>query len=84
MSKIYKAESPPIAIRLLAVFLLFAAGFTGLLKRWDVFGLCLSVLLLIVILVCYELLSKKIDERFDQLEKLIELKDKKPKAEQKQ
>ena len=84
VSKTYKAERPPIAIRLLAVFLLFAAVFTGLLKRWDAFGLSLSVLLLIVILVCYELLSKKIDKRFDQLEKLIKLKDKKSKDEPKQ
>ena len=84
MSKTYKAKTPPIAIRLLTVFLLFVSFFLGLLKRWDLFGLSLGVLLIIVILVCYILLSTTIDERFDQLEKLIKLKDENPENEQKQ
>ena len=81
---VYKAKSPPLIVRLLTVFLLCASVITGLLKRWDAFGLSLGVLLIIVILVCYELLSKTIDERFDQLEKLIKLKDENPENEQKQ
>ena len=84
MSKTYKAKDPPIAIRLLTVLLLFVSVFSGLLKRWDLFGLSLGVLLIIVILVCYILLSTTIDERFDQLEKLIKLKDENPENEQKQ
>ena len=83
-SKTYKAKKPPIALRLLTVFLLFVSVFSGLLKRWDLFGLSLGVLLIILILVCYILLSTTIDERFDQLEKLIKSKDDKPKDEQKQ
>ncbi len=79
MSKTYKAKSPPLAIRLFTVVLLFASVVSGLLKRWDMFGLSLGVLLIIVILVCYILLSKTIDERFDKLEKLIKSKDEKPK-----
>ena len=83
-SKTYKAKTPPIAIRLLIVFLLFVSVFSGLLKRWDLFGLSFGVLLIIVILVCYIFLNKTIDERFDQLEKLIKLKDEKPKDGQRQ
>ena len=78
MSKTYKAKDPPIAFRLLTLFLLFVSVFSGLLKRWDLFGLSLGVLLAILILVCYVLLSTTIEERFDQLEKLIKLKDKNP------
>ncbi len=84
MSKTYKAKDPPIAIRLLTVLLLFVSVFSGLLKRWDLFGLSLGTLSIIVILVCYILLSKTIDERFNQLEKLIRLKDENPKDGQKQ
>ena len=84
MCKTYKAKNPPIAIRLLTVFLLFVSVFSAILKRWDLFGLSLGVLLIVVILVCYILLSTTIDERFDQLEKLIESKGKEPKAEQKE
>ena len=80
MSTTYKAKTPPIAIRLFTVLLLFVSVFSGLLKRWDLFGLSLGVLLIIVILVCYIFLSKTINERFDQLEKLIKLKDEKPKG----
>ena len=85
ISKAYKAKSPPIAIRLLAVFLLFVSGFMGLFKRWDGFGLSLGALLILVILVCYELLSQTINERFEQLRKLIdERNNQQPKDEQEQ
>ena len=75
MSETYKAKSPPIAIRLLTVVLLFISVIAGFFKLWEISGLSFGVLLIVVILVCYQLLSKTIDERFDKLEKLIELKD---------
>ena len=82
MNKTYKAKSPPIAIRILLVFFLLVSLFFGLLKRWDGFGLSLGVLLIILITECHRLLSKKIDERFEQLENLINLKDEKTEGEQ--
>lgn len=80
----YKFKKPPLAVRLFTVFLLFASVFWLLLKRWDLFGLSLGVLLIIVILVCYIYLSQTINERFDRLEKLIKLKDENPKDQQNQ
>ena len=84
MSETYKAKSPPIAIRLLTVVLLFISVIAGFFKLWEISGLSFGVLLIVVILVCYQLLSKTIDERFDNLEKLIELKDENSKDDQKQ
>ena len=84
MSETYKAKSPPIAIRLLTVVLLFISVIAGFFKLWEISGLSFGVLLIVVILVCYQLLSKTIDERFDNLEKLIELKDENSKDYQKQ
>jgi hypothetical protein len=71
----YRAKKPPLVFRLCMMFLFLSSVLTGLLKRWELFGLSLGVLLITLILVCYILLSMKIDERFDQLEKLIESKD---------
>ena len=69
----YVAKCPAIMIRLLTVFLFILSVFFGQLERWDLFGISVVVLLLIVILECYRLLSQKIDKRFDELENLIKL-----------
>jgi hypothetical protein len=84
VSKTYEFKKPPLAVRLFTAFLLFASVFLGLLKRWDLFGLSLGVLLITVILVCYMFLGKTINERFDKLEKLIKSKDENSKDRQNQ
>ena len=68
---VYKTKYPHLIVRLFTVFLLCVAVVTGLLKRWDAFGLSLGVLMIIVVFECYILLRVKMDERFDKLEKLI-------------
>ena len=84
VSETYKAKTPPVAIRLLTVVLLFISLIAGFFKLWEISGLSFGVLLIVVILVCYQLLSKTIDERFDKLEKLIKLKDQNSKDDPKQ
>ena len=69
----YVAKCPPLIVRLLTVFLFALSVFSGVIKRWDLFGLSLVVLLIIVVLDCYRLLSLKIDKRFDELENFIKL-----------
>jgi len=68
---VYKAKYPFLIVRLFTVCLLCASVVTGLLERWDAFGLSLGVLIIIVVFECYILLSIKMDERFDKIEKLI-------------
>ena len=80
----YKTKKPPVIVRLCIMLLFTSSVVTGLLKRWELFGLCLGVLLMIVIGVCYMLLSTTIDERFDKLEELVKSKREDPKEENKQ
>ena len=84
MPKEYEAEKPHIVTRLFWVFLIIVSFLTGLFKAWLPFGLSLGVLLIALISESYRLLSKKIDQRFDRLEKLIKLGDENQEDEEKE
>ena len=66
------AKCPTVVVRLITLLLFITSVLSGVLKRWDLFGISLAVLLIIVILECYRLLSLKFDERLNEIKSLFE------------